>query len=160
MSLRNIVPIGFLLALFFAFTPAHARNEVLSFRIASNGGFQAVVSGESDGPGCNPEFTQPSSVEVTGASITINSPFDYSFCSIPASWHPYEVTAELGVLSGSTYEIIWMQGTWQLHGVLVPSQLLRTPAIPLPTLSLAWLALLGLLLSVLAFSFSRRSMKM
>lgn len=163
MSLRYILTIGFLLVVASAFTPAHAFNDTVSFRLSPNGGFQAVVSGMEDGLGCRPEFPPPSSVQIIDGSIEVFSTNDPPGCFLPPDHElPYEVVAELGPLSDSVYHVTWtystdVYGTLHLTGVLVPSQLLGTPTIPLPTLSLPLLIALGFgLFAVGLLGLSRR----
>jgi hypothetical protein len=53
---------------------ALASNESLTFRRATNGHIEAVVSGLDDGPGCLLlEFTAPLPVTITGNTIVITN---------------------------------------------------------------------------------------
>lgn len=115
---------------------AFAFDESLSFRASANGNIEAVVSGLSDGPGCQSEFLAPTSVEVNGSVITITSPPDPDLCALPFEPKPYRVVANLGHLAGQSYQVTWSQGSaLRLTGQLVPSAL-RVNTDPAPALSL------------------------
>lgn len=145
--LRSALKIALVVGLMSAFAPAHALDESLSFRPSPIGGIEAVVSGRSDGPGCEVEFLPPSSIEVDGTSISIASPYDDRGCFLPMAPVPYEVVAELGVLAAPSYDVTWTQNSLELHGTLVPGSL-AGGIVALPMLSPAALIVLGLLLWV------------
>ena len=136
--------------------PASAFNESLTFRRSANGSFQAVVSGLSDGPSCETEFVPPSDVQIAAATITITSPYESYACSIPQTATPYQVMADLGPLSGASYEVTWTEGELQLTGVLVPAAL--GTVFGAPTLTSWSLAALVMLLAAFALHRSRRKL--
>jgi hypothetical protein len=113
-----------------------AYNETLSFRITPSGTIEAVVSGLNDGPSCQTEFVPPNSVIVGSNTITITSPYTFYFCGLPASPVHYEVVADLGVLTGSSYQVTWSEGPLMVSATLVPSAL--TPNDPNPVPAMSW----------------------
>jgi hypothetical protein len=154
MSLISTLKTGFLLCLLAAGSSAYAYDDSLSFRSSPSGGVEAVVSGMSDGPDCRPEFEPPSSVQIVGASVVIDSPDEVRACFIPFAPVAYQVVAQLGVLAGPRYDVVWNQGALQLTGVLIPAAL-AAAYVPLPTLSRPWLFVFGLaLLAVGLFTLS------
>lgn len=131
--------------------PAIAFQESLSFRRAADGGLEAVVSGLSDGPSCETEFVPPSDVQVASATIAITSPYEWYFCSIPMTATPYHVVADLGQLSGASYQVTWTEGPLQLSATLVPAGI--GPVFAAPTASFWALAMMAVLL--VAFGIRR-----
>jgi hypothetical protein len=129
---------------------AQASEEILTFRQSPGGGIEAVVSGLDDGPGCAPEFVAPSSVVVEGTAITITSSNNEVLCTLPQTPVPYEVVADLGLLTGDRYDVTWEQNSMVLTAVLVPSAVVGGPAAPVPMLSLP--GILALLLSVITLA--------
>jgi hypothetical protein len=116
----RIRSIASFLCLLFACASAHASDESLTFRKASDGRFVAAIDGISDGSGCAPEYQPVASVDVADGVIAIDSPEDALGCFIPMTPRPYEVLADLGVLSGDRYDVVWSQpGMPDLTGVLV-----------------------------------------
>ncbi len=140
--LRSALKIALVVGLMSAFAPAHALDEALSFRRSPLGGFEAVVSGRSDGPGCELEFLPPASVQVDGTSISITSPFDDRGCFLPMAPVPYQVVAELGVLAAPSYDVTWTQNSLQLSGTLVTGSV--GGAVSLPAISSWYMAILVL----------------
>jgi len=142
-------------SLWFLSIQAVASNEILTFRVTNGANIQAVVSGLSDGPGCSPEFLPPFSVVVASSSISIMSPPPTPFCFLPLAPTPYQVVADLGVLTGATYLVTWDGGFLVLSGALSPAAL--APAI-IPALSpTALLALVVCIALLAARSLTRRS---
>ncbi len=133
--------------------PAFAFQESLSFHRAVDGGFEAVVSGLSDGPSCETEFVPPSDVQIAGATITITSPYESYACSIPQTAVPYQVVADLGQLTGASYEVTWIEGPLQLSATLVPAGV--GPVSSVPTASSWVLAMMAMLLATFGLRRSR-----
>jgi hypothetical protein len=136
---------------------ALASNESLTFRRATNGHIEAVVSGLDDGPGCLLlEFTAPLPVTITGNTIVITSSFIPTSCTIPLfPLVPYQVVADLGILALGIYQVTWTQGPIALSAQLVPAAL--APEV-IPTTSGTALIPMSLLISFIAArSLARRS---
>ena len=101
---------------------AHAEAETLSFQRTPDGGFEALLDGFSDGPGCNPEFQPAADIDIAGSTITILSPEDATGCFLPYTAPPYRRVVELGALSEARYDVVWMQpGLESVSRVLVPA---------------------------------------
>ena len=147
----NLAILSFMLP---ASSPAIAFQESLSFRRAADGGLEAVVSGLSDGPSCETEFVPPSDVQVASATITITSPYEWYLCSLPMAAVPYQVVADLGQLSGASYEVTWTEGPLQLSATLVPAGV--GPVSAAPTASFWVLAMMAVLLAAFGIRRSGR----
>src|SRR5690349_7651267 len=101
-----------------------AYNESLSFHLTQAGTIEAVISGLSDGPECKTEFISPISMVVSGNAVTITSPYTDYFCGLPLPPAPYQVTADLGTLSGPSYQVTWTEGPLVVSAMLVPDALM------------------------------------
>ena len=114
---RRIAIVGSLFCLLVL--SENVAGESLTFRRAADGRFLAAIDGYSDGPGCAPQFLPAASIEIIDDAITISSPADEGGCFIPRGQRPYEVLADLGMLSGARYDVTWTQpGMPVLEGVL------------------------------------------
>ena len=108
----------------------YAYNETLSFRPAQNGAIYAVISGTAPTGFCFiGRWSQPISISVTGNTITIVSDTS-GICGIPGPIEPYEVVADLGVLTLPQYQVAWSAGSTTLTAVLLPNALLGAAAVP------------------------------
>jgi hypothetical protein len=144
-----------------ASTIASAFNESLSFRRTASGSIEAVVSGMTDL--CGPVFYAPNEVSVEGATVAINSGDASVSCPLPASPRPYLVTADLGMLTGRSYQVVWSENwsgtTLQISGELIPAALAGGgQPVSAPALSWPGLGLLTLALGVLASRQRRRGL--
>jgi hypothetical protein len=130
-----------------------AYSETLSFRRTPSGTIEAVVSGYNDGPFCETEFVPPTSISISGTTISIESPYTAYFCGLPFTPSRYSVTADLGALTGGPYQVTWTEGPLSVSGTLVPDSLVP---ISIPTLSTFALTVLALVLVAVALCFNRR----
>ncbi|MFT3792605.1 MAG: hypothetical protein QM741_16410 [Rudaea sp.] len=97
-------------------TAVFAFDETLTFRLNAQGEIEAIVTGLTRGFGCNGqgasvEFDPPSSIAVSGNEILIVSVYKGGLCSIPRDPQVYQQVANLGYLEGSTYHIVWNEGS-------------------------------------------------
>ncbi len=100
----------------------YASGETLSFQRTPDGGFEALLDGFSDGPGCNPEFLPAATVGIAGSTITILSPEDETGCFLPITAPPVRRVVELGALPEARYDVVWMQpGLESVSAELVPA---------------------------------------
>lgn len=139
----------------FVSASASAFDESLSFRRTASGSIEAVVSGFNIG--CAYDFLPPNQITLQGGTFTITAPtVIVRNCTIPTSHDPYSVTADLGILHGQSYDVVWNQpldsgAVAQLTAVLSPSAIGGgVVAMPAPTLSWWGLALLAFVLSAFA----------
>lgn len=130
---------------------ALAFDEVLTFRFNAHGEVEAIVEGTTTG--CEPPsglpFYSPKSITVTSSAILIMSPLSGG-CFIPVTARAYQAVANLGHLTGETYQVTWQIGlvpgipARSLSATLNMSDLLATVAAPAMS---AW-ALCALALSI------------
>lgn len=144
----------------FASTSASAFDESLSFRRIAPGSIEATVSGLTDT--CLPIFAPANEVAIEGASISITSIEGGSVCGLPL-YPPlaYRVTADLGILTGQSYHVVWTQPldngtTLQLSANLNPAAVGGGQAVDAPTLSWWGLGILTFALGALAVRQRRR----
>jgi hypothetical protein len=142
----------FAIALLTPFKYAWASNEILFFRLNNSGQVEAVVSGDFV-LGCSGSpLPPPTSVTISGNSIVIVSPPPTPF-GIPCLFPPppatlYQVVANLGVLTGPSYNVTW----GALSAVLVPASL---TAVGIPTMNAYVLALMAVLIVATGMRFTR-----
>lgn len=90
----------------FVSASASAFDESLSFRRTSSGSIEAIVSGFNIG--CAYVFLPPNQIAHQGTTVTIAAPTAIvRNCTIPTSYDPYNVTADLGILQGQSYDVVW-----------------------------------------------------
>ncbi len=132
---------------------AMADSESLFFRQNPSGEIEAVVSGLRTNL-CGFVFVPPTSIAIVGSSISIVSPnVPPPPCFIPITPpQPYEVVANLGVLSGASYSVTWTQGV-VLSAQLFPAAL---AARAVPTIGPYGLLLTAVLIGLLGAGMVNR----
>jgi hypothetical protein len=147
----------FIASLLFASRPALAINESLYFRLNSVGEVEAVVIGENSS--CGARVFAPTGITITANSVVIDSPVPAILPVVPCvPLSPYEVVANLGVLSGPTYSVIWKQGAGVLFNTVLTPASLAPQSIPAMSPLALWLmALLIILLGIGALHRTARS---
>jgi len=98
------------IASFFSSLPAHADDYVLTVRQLPNAEYEAVITYDNT-IYCFTDVNEPSSVEVIGAEVNIESPGNpVAPCIDPVP--PiivYEQTADIGALVPGSYTVSWNQ---------------------------------------------------
>lgn len=108
-NLKNLVAAWVLLLATCLPISAFAYDETLTFRLNAQGEVEAVIDGRTHRGGCDEisRFTPPMSTTIDGNTVLIQSPA-LAPCSIPLlPTEPYQVVANLGHLSGETYQVTW-----------------------------------------------------
>jgi hypothetical protein len=137
---------AFCIALSLLSQSAVADSESLSFRLTSSGQVEAVVSGLRTNQ-CGFVFLPATSIAIVGNSISITSPNPPPPpCDMPiVPPQPYEVVANLGVLTEASYSVTWTKG------VVLSAQLVLASLGPqaVPALNTHGLVLIAMLIGLL-----------
>jgi hypothetical protein len=156
-ALQKFVATCALLLLACISTSAFAFNETLTFRLNAQGQVEAVITGLTRGGGCdglgqNHPFDPASSITIVVNNILIASPVVGVTCSIPFNPLQYQQVANLGQLTGATYQVTWNEGTPPIHSL--SATLNMSDLYPGATPALSWWMTILLMLSLFGISIA------